>query len=212
MSTINNRREYTLGSLDEANVDPDPIRQFASWFDEAGRAALDEPYAMTLATASVDRRPSARVVLLRGYDARGFRFFTNYQSRKGLDLEANPFAALLFDWHEMERQVRVEGPVTRLPDAESDAYFGQRPPETKLGAWASDQSTVVPDRSTLEQHLRDANARFGDDVPRPPHWGGYVVAPEIVEFWQGRPGRLHDRIRYRRADDHAGWTIDRLSP
>ena len=212
MSSINTRREYTLGSLDEGNVDPDPIRQFASWFDEAQRAGLDEPYAMTLATASVDRRPSARVVLLRGFDARGFRFYTNYQSRKGLDLGANPFGALLFDWHEIERQVRVEGPVTRLPEAESDAYFQQRPTETRLGAWASDQSTVVPDRSTLEQSLRDASAHYGDDVPRPPHWGGFVVAPEVVEFWQGRPGRLHDRLRYRRADDAQGWTIDRLAP
>ena len=212
MSSINSRREYTLGSLDESTVDPDPVRQFASWFSEAERAGLDEPYAMTLATASVDRRPSARVVLLRGFDGRGFRFFTNYRSRKGLDLDANPFAALLFDWHEMERQVRIEGSVTRLPDEESDGYFRQRPTETKLGAWASDQSTVVPDRSILEQRLRASTDRFGDDVPRPPHWGGYVVAPEIVEFWQGRPGRLHDRIRYRREAEIEGWSIDRLSP
>ncbi|QDV37912.1 pyridoxamine 5'-phosphate oxidase [Tautonia plasticadhaerens] len=211
MRSITARREYGLGSLSEHEVDPDPIRQFSSWFAEAERAGLDEPYAMTLATASAGGRPSARVVLLRGVDGRGFRFFTNYRSHKGRDLESNPFACLLFDWHEVERQVRVEGRAERLPEAESDAYFAGRPAETRIGAWASDQSEVVADRQALERRYAEFASRFGDDVPRPPHWGGYLVIPESVEFWQGRPGRLHDRIRYA-AEGGDPWRIERLSP
>lgn len=214
MRSITARREYELGSLSEDKVDPDPIRQFSSWFAEAERAGLDEPYAMTLATASAEGRPSARVVLLRGVDGQGFRFFTNYRSHKGRDLEANPFACLLFDWHEVERQVRVEGRVERLPEAESDAYFAQRPAETRIGAWASEQSEVVADRRVLERRYAEFASRFGEDVPRPPHWGGYLVIPAAIEFWQGRPGRLHDRIRYLRAEPAGGqpWRIERLSP
>jgi pyridoxamine 5'-phosphate oxidase len=210
VQSISARREYRLGSLTEAEVDPDPIRQFAAWFGDAERAGLDEPYAMTLATVSAEGRPSARIVLLRGVDARGFRFFTNYRSRKGRDLEANPFASLLFDWHEIERQVRIEGRVERLPAEESDAYFQQRPTETKLGAWASDQSAVVSDRRILEARFQEAADRFGDNVPRPPHWGGYLLVPDGFEFWQGRPGRLHDRIRY--VPGASGWGTERLSP
>jgi pyridoxamine 5'-phosphate oxidase len=210
--SITARREYQLGSLSEHEVDPDPIRQFVSWFADAERAELDEPYAMTLATSSSEGRPSARVVLLRGVDRLGFRFFTNYRSHKGRDLEANPFAALLFDWHEIERQVRIEGRVERLPEGESDAYFAQRPAETRLGAWASEQSEVVADRQELERRYQEAASRFGDEVPRPPHWGGYLVVPEVIEFWQGRPGRLHDRIRYRDSGAAQGWRIERLAP
>ncbi len=210
VESITARREYRLGSLTEAEVDPDPIRQFALWFADAERAGLDEPYAMALATVSAEGRPSARIVLLRGVDARGFRFFTNYQSRKGRDLEVNPFASLLFDWHEIERQVRIEGRVERLSPEESDAYFQQRPTETKLGAWASDQSTVVSDRRSLEARFQEATERFGDTIPRPPHWGGYLLVPDGFEFWQGRPGRLHDRIRY--VPGSSGWRTERLAP
>jgi pyridoxamine 5'-phosphate oxidase len=206
------RKEYARASLREADVDPDPIRQFGAWFREAEAAAVPEPYAMTLATADDRGRPSARVVLMRGCDERGFAFFTNYESRKGRELVANPFAALVFFWHELERQVRVEGRVERTSEAESDAYFRGRPPGARIGAWASRQSEVVPSREALEDQMRQFERRFpGDDVPRPPHWGGYRVVPDVVEFWQGRPNRLHDRLQYRRGEGGA-WLIERLSP
>ncbi|MGY8523843.1 pyridoxamine 5'-phosphate oxidase [Paracidovorax citrulli] len=205
------RRSYVLGSLTENDVATDPVDQFQRWFDEALTAKLPEPNAMTLATVNADGQPSARIVLLKGLDARGFTFFTNYQSRKGLDMEANPLAALLFHWVQLERQVRIEGRVQKVSDAESDAYFLSRPLGSRLGAWASEQSAEVPDREFLEQREASFRERFGDDPPRPPHWGGYLLVPTRVEFWQGRPSRLHDRIVYLR-EPNGAWRIARLSP
>jgi pyridoxamine 5'-phosphate oxidase len=209
------RTEYKRATLDEARSDPDPYRQFARWFDEALKARLPEPNAMTLATAGADLRPSARIVLLKGFDARGFVFYTNYASRKGLDLAAHPHVALLFHWVELERQVRIEGIAGKVDAAESDAYFTERPRASRLGAWASPQSEPVAGRAALEERFAAVEARFcdaGEHIPRPPHWGGYRVVPETLEFWQGRHSRMHDRIRYRRDPDSAGWIIDRLAP
>ncbi|EHP38803.1 pyridoxamine 5'-phosphate oxidase [Cupriavidus basilensis OR16] len=205
------RRTYVLGSLSESDVAPDPISQFQRWFDEAIHAKLPEPNAMTLATVDADGQPSARIVLLKGMDAQGFTFFTNYESRKGLDLAANPRAALLFHWVQLERQVRVEGRVEKVTDSESDAYYASRPLGSRLGAWASEQSREVADRTVLEQREADFRAKFGDNPPRPAHWGGYRLVPTRIEYWQGRPSRLHDRIAYRLAPD-GSWQIVRLSP
>ena len=206
------RKEYTRGGLKESDADPNPIEQFRRWFDEALASNLHEPNAMTLATATPEGRPSARIVLLKGFDERGFVFYTNYEGRKGEELEANPHCALLFYWGELERQVRIEGRVGRLPDEESDAYFAGRPRGSQLGAWASEQSRPVRDRSTLELRLRELEAEYeGREVPRPPFWGGYRVEPETIEFWQGRGDRLHDRIIYRRSED-GGWRRERLQP
>jgi pyridoxamine 5'-phosphate oxidase len=205
------RRDYALAALRETDVDPDPIRQFESWFADAVTAQAVEPNAMTLATASRDGVPSARIVLLKGVDPHGFVFFTDYRSRKAAELTENPLASLVFLWKEIERQVRVSGSVTRVPVAESDAYYRTRPLGSRLGAWASHQSAVIASREELEARLRDVSARFVDgNVPLPPHWGGFRVVPDEIEFWQGRPDRLHDRLRYQRAD--AGWTLSRLSP
>jgi pyridoxamine 5'-phosphate oxidase len=212
MSLVDLRTEYTQRILTESAVDGDPIRQFQAWLAEAVAAQLKEPHAMTLATATPDGRPSARMVLLRGVDERGFTFFTNYDSRKGRELEANPLASLVFYWTELERQVRVEGRVGRTTDAESDAYFRGRPAGSKLGAWASRQSAVIAGREVLEEQMRELERRHPDgNIPRPPNWGGFRLAHEVVEFWQGRPSRLHDRLRYRRGDGGA-WVIERLSP
>jgi pyridoxamine 5'-phosphate oxidase len=205
------RREYALAGLAEGDLDPDPLVQFGRWFDAAVAAGLAEPNAMTLATATPDGRPSARMVLLKGVEAGGFTFYTNYGSRKGDELAANPLAALVFWWGELERQVRVEGRVERTGRDESAAYFRSRPPGARLGAWASEQSRVIAGRAALDRRLAEASERFaGGDVPPPPFWGGYRVAPEVVEFWQGRPDRLHDRLRYRRAG--GGWLVERLAP
>jgi pyridoxamine 5'-phosphate oxidase len=206
------RKEYARAGLKESDADPDPIEQFGRWFDAVLAADLYEPNAMTLATSTPDGRPSARIVLLKGFDERGFVFYTNYEGRKAEELEANPRAALVFYWGELERQVRVEGRVSRLPDEESDAYFESRPRGSQLGAWVSEQSRQVRDRRVLEERLRGLEAEYEDrEVPRPPFWGGYRVEPEAMEFWQGRESRLHDRLRYSRSTDGV-WERERLQP
>lgn len=206
------RREYRLATLDEATADPDPGAQFARWFAEAQGAGSLEPSAMTLATADETGAPDARVVLLKGADARGFVFYTDRRSAKGRQLAANPRAALCFWWGELERQVRVRGSVTEVDREESAAYFGSRPRDSQVSAWTSAQSAPIADRAALESAWAETDRRFAaGEVPLPPHWGGYCLAPEEFEFWQGRPGRLHDRLLYRRAAS-GGWTRERLSP
>jgi pyridoxamine 5'-phosphate oxidase len=205
------RREYTRAGLREYDAEEDPLEQFRRWFDEALAADLHEPNAMTLATATPDGRPSARVVLLKGFDERGFVFYTSYEGRKARELETNPYCALVFYWGELERQVRVEGRVSRVADEESDAYFAKRPRGSQLGAWVSEQSRPVRDRGALEDRLRELEAEYeGREVPRPRFWGGYRVEPETVEFWQGRENRLHDRLAYRRSEGL--WRRERLQP
>lgn len=235
MATADLRREYARGGLHRRDLNPDPMAQFQSWFGQASgaegmtrwrrigialfklwHAALGHPpvdaNAMALATVGSDGVPSVRTVLLKGVDHRGFIFFTNYDSRKGRELAANPRAALVFYWADLERQVCVAGPVSKLPVEESEAYFRSRPRGSRLAAWASNQSSVVPNRAALEQQWREMDARFsGKDVPCPPNWGGYVLAPERVEFWQGRLNRLHDRVRYTREAD-GSWRMERLAP
>jgi pyridoxamine 5'-phosphate oxidase len=210
MSIADLRREYARARLDEDNVDPDPIAEFHRWFSEAGEAKVLEPNAMALATATPDGKPSVRIVLLKGYDERGFVFFTDYRSRKGTELEGNPQAALVLHWPELERQVRISGPVSAVSREDSEIYFRSRPRTSRLSTWVSHQSQVIADRSTLEQRVREMQARFPDDVPLPPSWGGYRVAPESIEFWQGRESRLHDRLRYVR--ENSGWRLERLAP
>jgi pyridoxamine 5'-phosphate oxidase len=204
--------EYQRGRLSEDAVAADPFDTFAAWYQVAQDADLYEPNGMTLSTVSAEGRPSSRIVLLRQVDARGFCFFTNYASRKGQELAANPWAALLFWWGALERQVRIEGQVERMSDAESDAYYHSRPKESRLGAWASAQSEVIPDRQTLESQLAALKAVYaGHEPPRPPYWGGYRLVPTTFEFWQGGPHRLHDRLRYQRQEDGI-WRIERLAP
>jgi len=211
MSTLADlRKNYSLGSLDIADVDPNPFRQFDKWFKQALDAQLPEPNTMTLATVDPRGRPSARIVLIKGVDERGFVFFTNYESRKGRELAANPHASLLFYWIELERQVRIEGTVVKTSDAESDTYFASRPVGSRIGAWASEQSKAIESRAALEAREREFSAQYGDNPPRPPHWGGYRLIPDAIEFWQGRPSRLHDRMFYTRSG--TDWTIARLSP
>jgi pyridoxamine 5'-phosphate oxidase len=206
------RRDYTLHGLHEADVDANPFQQFQVWFDQAVAAALPEPNAMTLATATPDGIPSARVVLLKGFDERGFVFYTNYQSRKGQELAQNPKAALVFWWAELERQVRLEGPIEKVSDQETETYFHSRPIGSQLGAWVSHQSQVIASRDVLEQRLEELKARYENQViPRPAHWGGYRLIPKAIEFWQGRSNRLHDRLCYKRVS-HDSWNVERLSP
>ncbi len=214
MSDLANlRKDYMQRGLDEAQMDADPIRQFQAWFDAAVAAEHPEPNAMAVATATPDGVPSARMTLLKGLDARGFVFYTNYESRKGAELAANPQAALIFFWVLLERQVRVEGSVERVSAAESDAYFHSRPAGSQLGAWASPQSQVIGSRADLEQTYRALEQTYaGHEIPRPPHWGGFRVVPQMIEFWQGRPSRLHDRLRYTRASPVGAWHIERLAP
>jgi len=206
------RREYTHASLSEANVASDPVEQFRRWFEAAVSAELHEPNAMVVATATADGAPSARVVLLKTFDAQGFVFHTSYEGRKGRELEVNPRCSLLFYWGELERQVRIEGRAGRLPEEESDAYFRSRPRGGHVGAWASEQSRSIDSRTHLEDRVREIEARYeGREIPRPPFWGGYRVVPETVEFWQGRESRLHDRLLYT-PDGSGGWGITRLQP
>jgi pyridoxamine 5'-phosphate oxidase len=204
-------KESSLPLLSEATVHPDPIEQFRSWFEAAQASSEVQPSAIALATAARDGKPSARIVLLKGFTEAGFTFFTNYDSRKGRELEENPQAALVCYWASLERQVRIEGTVTRLSGEESDAYFATRPFGSRLSTWVSAQSRVIPDRATLERRMEELRKQYQEDVPRPPHWGGYVLAPSSIEFWQGRADRLHDRIRYTRAGD-GSWRIERLAP
>lgn len=207
------RHEYRQAGLNETVVPNTPISLFKDWFDEAVKADLREPNGMALATASADGRPSVRIVLLKDYDAAGFVFFTNYVSRKGLDIGANPHAAATFWWPELERQVRIEGKIAPVSAAESDAYFYSRPRGSQLGAWASPQSRPIPDRDLLERNMHALKTRYdaGKEIPRPHHWGGMRLSPAVIEFWQGRPSRLHDRLRYRLVDD-GRWVRERLAP
>ena len=204
------RNEYALKTLEEKEVDPDPLKQFGVWMVEAIHAKVPEPTAMTLATVDGRGHPSARIVLLKGVDAGGFVFYTNYRSRKGRELEVNPSAALAFMWKELERQVRIEGRVEKVSAEESRAYYAQRPLGSRIGAWASPQSEVLENRAWLERRWEELSRQYGEAPECPPHWGGYRLVPDHLEFWQGRQSRLHDRITYTRSTE--GWTIQRLAP
>lgn len=208
----NIRKDYSTQSLLETDVELNPVDQFQKWWSEAIKSEIDEVNAMTLATASSDGMPSARIMLLKGFDKKGFVFFTNYKSYKAMHLEENPKACLVFFWKELERQVRITGLVKRLSEKESDEYFYSRPVGSQIGAWASNQSQVIENREWLQNRVHQLTEEFKEkELKRPPHWGGYVVTPVIIEFWQGRPSRLHDRIQYTLEED-GNWKIERLSP
>ena len=214
MNIADLRQEYMRSGLSEAQADRDPLRQFERWFEDAVRAKVPLPNAMTLATVTPEGAPSARIVLLKGVESGGFLFYTNYLSRKGRELERRARACLLFLWSDLERQVRIDGTVSKVTTAESDSYYASRPLGARLSAWASAQSATVDNREVLEKAMAETRRRYSDNPPRPPHWGGYRVEPQEIEFWQGRSDRLHDRLRYRRsgAGDEMRWTIERLSP
>jgi len=198
-------------AFSKASADPNPIQQFTQWYEEAVAAEVPETDAMTLATATASGNPSARIVLLKGFDERGFVFYTNYESRKAKELAENSRVSLLFYWMPIKRQVRIQGTVEKVSAEESDQYFHSRPLGSKIGAWASDQSEVIESREALEKRFEELGWKFSDNVPRPPHWGGYRVEPDTIEFWQGRENRLHDRLRYRLQAD-GSWLIERLGP
>ena len=210
MNIADIRKDYALRRLDESDVDADPFKQFHAWLREALAAEVPEPTAMTLATVDDEGSPSARIMLLKALDERGFVFYTNYESRKGRELATRPRAALTFFWKELERQVRIEGSVEKVSAAESDEYFASRPLGSRIGAWASTQSATIASRPWLEARVKAAEAQYGGSPPRPPHWGGFRVIPDWLEFWQGRQSRLHDRIAYTR--ESTGWVVSRLSP
>lgn len=205
------RRDYSLHSLDEGDIAADPFEQFLRWWNDALKSEITEVNAMTLATSTRDGKPSARIVLLKDVDENGFVFFTNYKSHKGKELEENPYAALIFFWKEIERQVRIEGEAEKISTAESDAYFLSRPEGSRIGAWASPQSAVIINRELLETNAERYRREFKNSIPRPPHWGGYRVMPLKIEFWQGRNNRLHDRIQYTKTKE-GSWKVDRLAP
>ena len=209
--TADIRKDYMRESLSEGDVEKDPFLQFGRWWNEAINAEIDEVNAMTLATATSSGKPSARIVLLKGYDDKGFVFFTNYMSRKGQEIAQNGQATLLFFWKELERQIRIEGTIEKVPPAESDEYFYSRPEGSRIGAWSSPQSQVIKDRTVIEENVKQYTEKFANGhIPRPEHWGGYRVIPEHIEFWQGRPSRLHDRILY--TLDGSSWKLERLAP
>lgn len=215
MGIVNNylneiRHEFASQSLDESSVSKDPIQQLEKWIEEAVDSQILEPNAMVVSTVNASGQPSSRVVYLRGLDEKGLRLYTNYSSKKGQEIELNEKASVLFFYSELERQIRVEGRIEKLSEEESDAYFDARPLESKLGAWASEQSSSIPNRKHLEDRLEHFRQKFGNEIPRPPHWGGYLVIPERMEFWQGRPARLHDRIVYIKEGD--SWKTERLAP
>jgi pyridoxamine 5'-phosphate oxidase len=206
------RKDYRLQSLLEKDVDPDPIKQFEIWWHQVIQSGIDEPNAMTLATSTALGKPSARIVLLQAIKDNGFIFFSNYDSRKGKQINDNPFVSLVFFWKELERQVRIEGEIKKTGIQESDEYFSKRPVESRIGAWSSPQSEVIESREILEKNAADYTNKFdSQNIPRPPYWGGYMVNPTLIEFWQGRPGRLHDRLQYTIGEKNT-WKIERLAP